>query len=639
MIVTARTVGLDNAHFEYFCQPILEPRSESRSSPSFKRLEFDKHTLGLNFSLNMRLGLQMNISSFQDTPIENVEEDLMGIGDYAKSLSHFIISCETPMTIGIQGNWGTGKTSLMKLLKKQLDSEEIFSIWINSWEHSVFVDAADITPQILLTMAKDLNERKREDKKGSKHLFQFIRKYKAVSAAEDFFDVGKNALNQFLNKTLGVDIKKAMDEEQFSPKTSPVAKIRNAMSMYVKDVVGSDKNAIRKVVFFIDDLDRVKPSEAVEVIEALKNVFDDIPHCVFVLAIDYEVIKKGLKTRYDTQDADREFRSFFDKMIQVPFRMPTAAMQVNRFIEEKLVRVGVDNNDKYFARYTKVLTSSIGHNPRSLKRFFNTYSLQRDILGETRDQSTSNYLLAILNSLEIAFPKSWSLFLENHKPDHWEDEQLRFIASELNLDSNYLNDRDQVSFSQLIDDQEKIPALFKELHQILTDREDGTDDPLPAVLKIVKITSKDDEVTTKNSAPKAREETDIETHFEYHKLRQQRHKTVFEDLVTSLKDDPDVDCKVARTQCSIRKRGCANSVYIKAQQSKIKMTTMSQLDEDSRRQEQIFKEFISERSGFRISKNGKRGYELRGDFSYDTPADELLETLKRIVILHAGKFH
>ena len=68
------------------------------------------------------------------------------------------------------------------------------------------------------------------------------------------------------------------------------------------------------------------------------------------------------------------------------------------------------------------------------------------------------------------------------------------------------------------------------------------------------------------------------------------------------------------------------------------MTTMSQPDEDSRRQEKIFKEFISEHSRFRISPNGERGYELRGDFSYDTSADELLKTLKRIVILHAEEF-
>lgn len=56
----------------------------------------------------------------------------------------------------------------------------------------------------------------------------------------------------------------------------------------------------------------------------------DVRHCVFVLAIDYDVVVKGLEKKFGqkTEGNDREFRSFFDKLIQVPFSMPLSAYEI-----------------------------------------------------------------------------------------------------------------------------------------------------------------------------------------------------------------------------------------------------------------------------------------------------------------------
>lgn len=64
----------------------------------------------------------------------------------------------------------------------------------------------------------------------------------------------------------------------------------------------------------MDDLDRINPSDAVEVLEALKNMFD-MNHCIFILAIDYEVVVKGLEGKFGkkTEENEREFRSFLIK--------------------------------------------------------------------------------------------------------------------------------------------------------------------------------------------------------------------------------------------------------------------------------------------------------------------------------------
>ncbi|MEC8423143.1 MAG: P-loop NTPase fold protein, partial [Myxococcota bacterium] len=56
-----------------------------------------------------------------DPPLDNDSVDRLKIAPYALGLEDFICNCETPMTVGIQGEWGSGKTSLMRLIQQRLE--------------------------------------------------------------------------------------------------------------------------------------------------------------------------------------------------------------------------------------------------------------------------------------------------------------------------------------------------------------------------------------------------------------------------------------------------------------------------------------------------------------------------------------
>ena len=73
-------------------------------------------------------------SSVNDKPIKSGKENLLGIDSYAEALSQFIQYSATPMTIGVQGEWGTGKTSLMNLIRENLESDEksLATAWVNT---------------------------------------------------------------------------------------------------------------------------------------------------------------------------------------------------------------------------------------------------------------------------------------------------------------------------------------------------------------------------------------------------------------------------------------------------------------------------------------------------------------------------
>ena len=73
-----------------------------------------------------------------DEPIMSLSQESLGVKDYVDALSEFMKECQTPMTISIQADWGVGKTSMMNLVKENIATQKIKTIWFNTWQFSQF---------------------------------------------------------------------------------------------------------------------------------------------------------------------------------------------------------------------------------------------------------------------------------------------------------------------------------------------------------------------------------------------------------------------------------------------------------------------------------------------------------------------
>ena len=76
------------------------------------------------------------MASIVDKPKESSQGDLLEIERYTNGLIKFISTSATPITIGVQGEWGSGKTSLLNTIKAELcdkNSAEYYAIWLNTW--------------------------------------------------------------------------------------------------------------------------------------------------------------------------------------------------------------------------------------------------------------------------------------------------------------------------------------------------------------------------------------------------------------------------------------------------------------------------------------------------------------------------
>ena len=387
-------------------------------------------------------------TSLIDLPLNGVnEKDSFNINGYQLALVDFIKGAEAPLTIALQGEWGSGKTSLMNVLKAELTQGEnatYYAVEVNTWHYSMLCTPEQAIVGILRSILEQMG--KKDQSKGImfKAISGKLVTFAATASANILGqlvavpEVGSSILEAYKScKKGGNDL----TINDILPASSIVEELKTGIKKAIDEVFpteGNDSNGSRGFLFFIDDLDRIDPPVAVKILELLKNIFD-LPRCIFVLAIDYNVVVKGLKSKFGelTAKNEREFRSFFDKIIQLPFSMPISSYKIDNFLTEKLKNIGFlddsdDNNSKLKTDLTEFAQWSVGNNPRSLKRLMNTLSLIRLITKETGPSQDDFKNYKVLNfalvCIQNTYPAIYNALLLEPDFREWDNDIVQKFA-------------------------------------------------------------------------------------------------------------------------------------------------------------------------------------------------------------------
>lgn len=221
-----------------------------------------------------------------------------------------------------------------------------------------------------------------------------------------------------------------------------IQKLRDNLQFLVTQLIeDEDKISDNGFVFFIDDLDRIDPKLSVEILEMLKNIFD-IKHCIFVLALDYDVVVKGLQHKFQhIKDINsREYRHFFDKIIQLPFSVPVSKYDVKKIISEHLKELGFTNLDEKLSKYKELTEDSVGKNPRGLKRLFNVLSLTKIINDDNLSETSNEIILYGVVCLQIAYPEIYNL-IDSHLQSKY---FIELSKEDLPYNLKYKNNKDNI---------------------------------------------------------------------------------------------------------------------------------------------------------------------------------------------------
>lgn len=476
-------------------------------------------------------------SCITDKPIENNSEDKLKMSRYGNVLSNFIKASDTPLTVGLQGEWGTGKTSMLYMLLEHFKSENIATSWVNTWEYSMFRSPGETTPAILKGMLTNL-------KLSCESEGKWTIEEKSKDSVKKVFKFLGNVANQVISNQTGVDIKGATANEDASREQAEIAEIKKEIALIITKLIEDTNNEYQKVVFLVDDLDRIPPEQAVEVLESLKNLFD-VPYCVFVLAIDYDVVVKGLESKFGkkTEENEREFRSFFDKIIQVPFSMPTGTYDMGNLLSEKLISLNIEIPEDLIDTYSNVVKYTIGYNPRSLKRYINSFSLLRSLRNSDFEEDASDFgdnapdaeddlILFAMIGVQISYPKIFRLITQMSDIYDWD----KGFANKNNIDLEAVktdiqkygdNDKLDEDWEQIIygacqndvylkSKVFNILELFNYLRNKFENRPDVLDEKIVMALKFASITNVDDDVNIKGV------------------IEKRGNKTVFSDIKTKI---------------------------------------------------------------------------------------------------------
>ncbi|WP_336991644.1 KAP family P-loop NTPase fold protein [Leucobacter sp. VD1] len=351
--------------------------------------------------------------------------DQLGLAPYIDGIADFIRGCSTPLTLAIQGDWGSGKTNTMLLIEQaleptarlsevrsnearealqkppEIDRPPLYTVSFNTWQYAQFNLDSMLAVAMLRALVTELEKTSPPSDAMTKT------KAKLVQLAR--FSVN-TAANVVSNLTFGSGVGEILPTRQDPQHAGDpllalemLGELRENLAELVRSAV-AHRDGPGRVVIFIDDLDRLNPLRAVELMETLK-LFLDLEHCVFVLAIDFDVVAQGVSDKYGADKLGaKKARSFFDKIIQVPFHMPIENYRTDELLDDTYASAGIELSPEQKRHFKALVQSSVSNNPRSIKRLMNTFMLLRGILDTDENHER---LFAVL-CLQIAYPNLYN---------------------------------------------------------------------------------------------------------------------------------------------------------------------------------------------------------------------------------------
>ena len=243
-------------------------------------------------------------------------DDALDRSEVANALTNLVSGQKNPLVISLDGYWGTGKTFLLKRWQVELKEEGFESIYFNAWED-------DFCDDPLVAIIGQLSHAFTESK--FKKVVEKIKESAGPLLMQGV--LGVLGVLGVIGTTTDITIpkealKKLTSSEKHTDsaltKYSTQIKKKKELKKHLQEM--SDevmKDTGKPLVFIIDELDRCRPTFAIELLERVKHIFD-IPGIVFVFGVDQDELCSAIKSVYGDINTDTYLRRFFDMPLLLP---------------------------------------------------------------------------------------------------------------------------------------------------------------------------------------------------------------------------------------------------------------------------------------------------------------------------------
>lgn len=238
----------------------------------------------------------------------------LGREQYANILTSLVNSYADGFVLAINNEWGTGKTTFVKMWEQQLKNEGFKTLYFNAWEN----DFENGALTALMSELSSLQE------KGTKALFKKVLQKGAILTKNALPILLKAIVGNYVGKVEFKELFEGMADnanelfqsqiQEYTSKKAGLKEFKASLEEFVKK-----SSSEKPIVFIIDELDRCRPNYAVDVLEKLKHFFN-VPGIVFVLSIDKEQLGNAIRGVYGSEslNADEYLRRFIDIEYTLP---------------------------------------------------------------------------------------------------------------------------------------------------------------------------------------------------------------------------------------------------------------------------------------------------------------------------------
>jgi hypothetical protein len=276
------------------------------------------------------------------------DQDLLGFSVHASLLRSIIGDSKMlPVTVGLFGDWGGGKSSILKILQRELDQDEnVAVIYFNSW---VFEGYEDAKCAILTTLLNELRDHRDlrnvigDEVKALLKRVNWMKLIKLGASAGMAYRTANPLSLLMTGDSLPAGCPAEQDERAKDERETPAlnladllkttnGSVENVRSFRADFQKLIDKTKLKAVVILIDDLDRCSPERLVQNLEAIK-LFLNVDRTAFVIATDRRIVENAIRIRYSelftgekgAATGDSLVTDYLEKLIQVPYILPKLA--------------------------------------------------------------------------------------------------------------------------------------------------------------------------------------------------------------------------------------------------------------------------------------------------------------------------
>ena len=241
--------------------------------------------------------------------------------DYGEFLCDYITGEQEGFVLNLNGHWGAGKTEFLKRMYSELITRNYPTIYIDSWESDFTNDPLTVVSSELLTQLEKCNSNANKKSDHVKRLFGKVIKGTVIGTAAMATKaaIGEASVGADLAKTLyESDNKDFMNQlkDDYSDKITAINDIRNELSKLAEELQHNDDTKL-PIVVLIDELDRCRPTYAINMLEVIKHFFNT-QYFVFVVATDTTQLCESIKAVYGNNfDSKTYLKRFFNRTAEL----------------------------------------------------------------------------------------------------------------------------------------------------------------------------------------------------------------------------------------------------------------------------------------------------------------------------------